>query len=149
MAKKEKQNSTDEPSLRRQVAALPFRISELGSVEILLITSRDTGRFIIPKGWRKKDQKEADAAAREAFEEAGVVGKVASKPAGSYTYWKRGNSEFELLQVLVYPFEVKKQRASWPEKGERKMAWLTAEDAALLVDEPALASLIRTFATKV
>jgi 8-oxo-dGTP pyrophosphatase MutT (NUDIX family) len=149
MTTKEKQHSTEDSTLRRQVAALPFRVSELGSIEILLITSRDTGRFIIPKGWRKKGQKQWDAAAREAFEEAGVVGKVKSKPAGSYTYWKRGDGFFERLQVLVYPLEVKKHRISWPEKGERRMAWLPAEDAALLVDEPALASLIRTFATKV
>ncbi|WP_337417155.1 NUDIX domain-containing protein [Sinorhizobium fredii] len=85
-----------------------------------MITSRDSGRFIISKGWRKKGQKQSDAAAREAFEEAGVVGKVASKPVGSYTYWKRGNGEIERLQVLVYPLEVKKHRTSWPEKGKRK-----------------------------
>ncbi|TCN33347.1 NUDIX hydrolase [Sinorhizobium americanum] len=149
MTKKKKQHPRDEVTLRRQVAVLPFRVPALGSIEILLITSRDTGRFIIPKGWRKKGQKQWDSAAREALEEAGVVGEVSSKAAGSYTYWKRGDGEFELLQVLVYPLEVKTQRASWPEKGERKMAWLTAEDAALLVDEPALASLIRTFAPKV
>jgi 8-oxo-dGTP pyrophosphatase MutT (NUDIX family) len=148
MAKKEKQRTADEPILRQQVAALPFRISESKSIEILLITSRDTGRFIIPKGWRKKGQKQSEAAAREAYEEAGIVGKVASKPTGSYTYWKRGNGEFERLEVLVYPLEVRKHRASWPEKGERRMAWLTAEDAALLVDEPALASLIRNFGAK-
>ncbi|APG93908.1 8-oxo-dGTP pyrophosphatase MutT and related house-cleaning NTP pyrophosphohydrolase, NUDIX family (plasmid) [Sinorhizobium americanum] len=128
------------------MAALPFRISESKSIEILLITSRDTGRFIIPKGWRKKGQKKSDSAAREAYEEAGLVGKVTSKPAGSYTYWKRGVGNFERLQVLVYPLEVKKHRASWPEKGERRMAWLTPQDAALLVDEPDLASLIRNFA---
>jgi hypothetical protein len=67
MTTKEKQHSTEDSTLRRQVAALPFRVSELGSIEILLITSRDTGRFIIPKGWRKKGQKQWDAAAREAF----------------------------------------------------------------------------------
>jgi len=145
MKQKEKKHSTGESPLRQQVAALPFRISEGKCVEILLITSRDTGRFIIPKGWRKKGQKPTDAAAMEAYEEAGAVGKVAKKPVGSYTYWKRGDGNFERLQVLVYPLAVKKHRASWPEKGERRMAWLSAEDAALLVDEPELASLIRNF----
>jgi hypothetical protein len=70
---------------------------------------------------------------------------VKRKPVGSYTYWKRGEREFERLQVLVYPLEVTKHHARWPEKGERKMVWLSSEDAALLVDEPALASLIRNF----
>ncbi|URK86428.1 hypothetical protein LP421_03855 (plasmid) [Rhizobium sp. RCAM05350] len=62
------------------------------------------------KGWPKKRQKKADAAAAEAYEEAGIVGKVGQKPIGSYTYWKRGVGEFERLQVLVYPLQVTKQR---------------------------------------
>lgn len=142
MAKRKKKPS-EKPALRQQVAALPFRVSEAKSIEVLLITSRDTGRFIIPKGWRKKGQKAPDAAAREAYEEAGVIGKMARKPAGNYTYWKRGDGSFELLRVLVYPLEVKEHRPSWPEQGQRRMAWLSTEDAALLVDEPVLASLIR------
>ncbi|AUX78435.1 NUDIX hydrolase [Sinorhizobium fredii] len=79
MTEKEKTQSTNEYTLRQQVAALPFRISESKSIEILLITSRDTGRFIIPKGWRKKGQKKSDSAAREAYEEAGLVGKLGRK----------------------------------------------------------------------
>lgn len=134
-----------DPVLRQQVAALPFRISVSGAVEILVLTSRDTGRFIIPKGWKKKGHKKPDAAANEAYEEAGVVGKVQRKPVGIYTYWKRGATGFEQLEVLVYPLLVTKQRADWPEKGQRRLAWLSREDAALLVDEPQLASLIRTF----
>lgn len=146
MAKTKQSDLTNYPAVRQQVAALPFRISEAGAVEILIITSRDTGRFIIPKGWKKKGLKKPEAAATEAHEEAGVVGKVRRKPLGSYIYWKRGDGEFERLQVLVYPLEVTKQRGDWPEKGQRRMAWLSAEDAALLVDEPELASLIRSFA---
>lgn len=145
MAKIKKTDSTDEPVLRRQVAALPYRIADTGAVEILVITSRDTGRFIIPKGWPKKGYKKPESAAMEAFEEAGIAGKVSPKPVGSYTYWKRGVGEFERLQVIVYPLRVTKQRADWPEKGQRRMAWLSAADAALLVDEPELGSLIRAF----
>jgi len=145
MAKVRKSDSANEPVLRQQVAALPYRVADSGAVEILVITSRDTGRFIIPKGWPKKRKKKSDAAATEAYEEAGIVGKVGQKPIGSYTYWKRGVGEFERLQVFVYPLQVTKQRTEWPEKGQRRMAWLSAEDAALLVDEPELASLIRMF----
>ncbi|THK33435.1 NUDIX hydrolase [Ensifer sp. MPMI2T] len=142
---KTKESRSKEPPLRQQVAALPYRVSDLGSVEVLLITSRDTGRFILPKGWQKKGQKQADAAAMEAYEEAGVAGQVSRKPVGSYTYWKRGEGSFERLEVLVYPLKVKKQLANWLEKGQRRMAWLSIEDGALLVDEPELATLIRNF----
>ncbi len=145
MAKIKKSDATIEPALRLQVAALPYRIAVSGAVEILVITSRDTGRFIIPKGWPKKGYKKPEAAAMEAYEEAGVAGKVSKKPVGTYTYWKRGVGEFERLRVVVYPLQITKQRADWPEKGQRKMAWLAIEDAALLVDEPELASLIRGF----
>jgi 8-oxo-dGTP pyrophosphatase MutT (NUDIX family) len=74
---------------RRQIAALPFRRTTAGEIEILLITSRETGRFIIPKGWPMKRLSDPDAAAREAYEEAGVVGKVQRKPICDYLYWKR------------------------------------------------------------
>lgn len=146
MAKIKETGSTNGPVLRQQVAALPFRISRAGTIEVLIVTSRDTGRFIIPKGWKKKGHKKPDAAAIEAYEETGVIGKVQRKPLGCYDYWKRGDSEFERLQVFVYPLLVIEQRREWPEKGQRKMAWLSVEDAALLVDEPQLASLIRSFA---
>lgn len=145
MTKIKKSDATIELALRLQVAALPYRIAVSGAVEILVITSRDTGRFIIPKGWPKKGYKKQEAAAMEAYEEAGVAGKVSKKPVGTYTYWKRGVGEFERLRVVVYPLQITKQRADWPEKGQRKMAWLSVEDAALLVDEPELASLICGF----
>ncbi len=130
---------------RRQVAALPFRKTASGEIEILLITSRETGRFIIPKGWPMKRLSDSDAAAREAYEEAGVVGKVRRKPIGEYRYWKRLERSFELLAVDVYPLEVETQRAEWPEKNARRSGWLPQEDAATLVDEPGLVTLIRNF----
>lgn len=146
-----KHRRRDEPAAapqaleRRQVAALPFRKTAGGKTEILLITSRETGRFIIPKGWPMKRLSDADAAAREAYEEAGVVGKVRRKPIGEYRYWKRLERSFELLAVDVYPLEVQQQRADWPEKNARRAGWLPQEDAATLVDEPGLVALIRSF----
>ncbi|NOV20202.1 NUDIX hydrolase [Ensifer adhaerens] len=146
MTKNKKNETAVGSDVRHQVAALPFRISTNGTVEILVITSRDTGRFIIPKGWKKKGHKKPDAAATEAYEEAGVTGDVQRDPIGSYTYWKRNDLDFELLEVFVYPLRVTAQRMDWPEKGQRKMAWLPAGDAAVLVSEPQLASIIRSFA---
>ena len=133
------------PLGRRQVAALPYRKTLVGEIEILLITSRETGRFIIPKGWPMKRFSDPEAAAREAYEEAGVTGKVKRKPIGAYSYWKRFVRSFELLAVEVYALEVREQRGEWPEKGSRRLGWLKQKDAATLVDEPGLASLIERF----
>jgi 8-oxo-dGTP pyrophosphatase MutT (NUDIX family) len=132
---------------RRQVAALSVRRTASGSREVLVITSRKTGRFIIPKGWPMKGRSDADAAALEAREEAGVVGKVRRKPIGSYTYWKRLVDEFRLVEVHVYLLKVSRQLESWQEKQSRQMAWLSPTDAALLVDEPQLVALIQDFET--
>ncbi len=140
-----KQKRKEAPTPRRQVAALPYRVNAFGVVEILIVTSRETGRFIIPKGWPMKGLADTKSAATEAFEEAGVIGKARNKPIGAYTYWKRFQSSFELVSVDVYPIEVQKSQDVWPEMGQRKMAWLPAKDAALLIDEPALADLIKKF----
>lgn len=137
--------ATETPGARRQIAALPFRKTATGDIEVLLITSRETGRFIIPKGWPMKRLSDADAAAKEAYEEAGVVGKVKRTPIGAYSYWKRLERSFELLNVDVYALEVRKQRSNWPEKGSRRHSWLRQEDAATLVDEPGLITLIERF----
>ncbi|HEX2018774.1 MAG TPA: NUDIX hydrolase, partial [Aurantimonas sp.] len=72
---------------RKQFAALPFR-TDADGVEVLLVTSRDTGRWVIPKGWPMKNRRPHRAAAIEAFEEAGVVGKASKVPMGTYDYDK-------------------------------------------------------------
>ena len=77
--------------IRQQVGALPYRTIDKGKVELLLITSRDTGRWLIPKGWPMTGVKDYDAAAQEAWEEAGVVGPVRRKPIGSYRSCSRRN----------------------------------------------------------
>lgn len=126
-----------------QVAALPFRIRD-GRIEVLLVTSRETKRWLIPKGWPMKGKKPHKAAAQEAEEEAGVKGEIKNKPLGSYDYWKRRAAHFDLCQVNVYPLEVSKQLKSWREKGQRQAQWFGVEDAAHQVLEPALADLIRS-----
>ena len=138
--------SVDAASVKkRQVAALPFRKSTTGETEVLLITSRETGRFIIPKGWPMKRLSNAEAAAREAYEEAGVVGKSKHRPVGEYLYWKRLDRKFELIRVEVFALEVAKQRSEWPEKGTRQSRWLSPQAAAKLVEEPGLVSILRDF----
>jgi 8-oxo-dGTP pyrophosphatase MutT (NUDIX family) len=126
-----------------QVAALPFRIKD-GKVEVLLVTSRETKRWLIPKGWPMKGKKPHKAAAQEAAEEAGVKGDIKQKPIGHYDYWKRRAAHFDLCRVDVYPLEVSKQLSSWREKGQRDARWFEVEEAAHQVLEPALAELIRS-----
>ncbi|MEF2071500.1 NUDIX hydrolase, partial [Consotaella aegiceratis] len=148
MPKKASKTKTKSHSKQRQIAALPYRVADCGAIEILVMTSRETQRFILPKGWPIKGLSPSDAAAREAFEEAGLVGKARRKPFGRYRYWKRFKASFGLVDVDVYPLEVRKQRKKWPEKGERHMRWLSFDDAALLVDEPELETLLLEFGRK-
>lgn len=124
-----------------QVAALPFRHRN-GTLEVLLVTSRETKRWLIPKGWPIKGKKAHKAAAQEALEEAGVKGEVHQNAIGHYDYWKRRAEHFDLCRVQVYPLEVSKQLKKWPEKGERDFRWFEIEEAAQQVEEPALAAVI-------
>jgi hypothetical protein len=128
----------------RQVAAVPFRLAADGSLEVMLVTSRETRRFIVPKGWPMKGKSGRKAATIEAEQEAGVVGKTLKKPAGSYSYWKRLSNHFVRIDVTVYLLAVTEERADWREIGSRQRAWLSPADAATLIDEPELATLVAT-----
>ncbi|MBS7588409.1 NUDIX hydrolase [Ancylobacter defluvii] len=125
-----------------QVAALAYRWSEAGRLEMLVLSSRETHRPVIPKGWPIKGRKDWKSAEIEARQEAGLVGQVIRKRAGQYRYWKRIDRQFVLVQVSVYLLEVKRQLDDWPERNERVLIWLPPEDAALLVDETDLGALI-------
>ena len=126
----------------RQVAAIPFRLNERGGIEVMLVTSRTTKRFIVPKGWPMKGKSGRKAATIEAREEAGVLGKTLKEPAGSYSYWKRLANRFVRVDVIVYLLEVTEELADWQEAKRRQRAWLPAADAATLIDEPDLSSLV-------
>jgi 8-oxo-dGTP pyrophosphatase MutT (NUDIX family) len=126
----------------RQVAALPFRHQE-GRAEVLLVTSRETRRWIIPKGWPMKGKKPWEAAAQEALEEAGVVGRIGKKPIGCYAYFKRRETHFDACDVDVYLLTVEKQAKTWRERGERSLQWFPIEEAAELVDEPGMVAILR------
>jgi 8-oxo-dGTP pyrophosphatase MutT (NUDIX family) len=125
----------------RQVAAIPVRLAK-GAVEVLLITSNTTRRFIVPKGWPMKGKNARAAALEEAREEAGVVGAAPRKPIGAYSYWKRLTDQFVKVDVKVYLLVVTEVLADWEESQERRRAWLSPEQASRLIDEPELATLI-------
>lgn len=127
----------------KQVAALPIRLNAKGRLEVLLVTTRQSRRWVIPKGWRSKRLSDQDAAAREAQEEAGVTGKLLKKPVGSYSYFKREDDGFRPVKVTVYVLKVLDQQKRWKEVNERKRRWLSISQAAALVQEPALATVIK------
>jgi uncharacterized protein len=128
----------------QQVAALPIRPAYDGAAEILLVTTRDTGRWVVPKGWRKKDVADHEMAALEAFEEAGIRGKIAEEPIGRYRYYKEGPpSARRWLAVLAFPMFVEIELPHWPEELERRRAWFPIATAIDLVREPRLRVLIR------
>ncbi|QKC94981.1 NUDIX hydrolase [Mesorhizobium sp. NZP2298] len=128
----------------RQVAAIPFRRNAHGDIEVMLVTSRTTQRFIVPKGWPMKGKSGRKAATIEAMEEAGVLGKTLKEPAGTYSYWKRLANNFIRVDVIVYLLEVTEELADWQEAKRRQRAWLAPADAAILIDEPDLATLVET-----
>jgi 8-oxo-dGTP pyrophosphatase MutT (NUDIX family) len=129
---------------RVQYAALPFRRRPAAGTEVLLVTSRQTGRWIIPKGWPIKRKAPYAAAAQEALEEAGVVGRVRRRSIGSYQYEKRlKNGGAILCKVQVFPLEVERQQRTWAEKGKRKVKWFSPDKAAATVDEVVLRNIIR------
>jgi 8-oxo-dGTP pyrophosphatase MutT (NUDIX family) len=133
----------DAPS--QQYAALPWRNAR--SFEILLITSRETRRWVIPKGWPMPGHSAAECAAQEAYEEAGVRGKMTADAIGQYGYSKRlrGRTK-KRFRVDVFAMEVTEVLDLWPEAHERTRQWLSPAEAAVHVNEPELATLIRTFA---
>ena len=130
----------------RQFAALAWRRGVDGSVKVLLITSRETRRWVIPKGWPMQGRTPAEAAAQEAYEEAGVFGAADATPIGTYAYDKRLRDGALLpVEVSVFPMEVFVEQLSFPEQGQRDKLWIAPEDAADKVDEPELKALLRAF----
>jgi 8-oxo-dGTP pyrophosphatase MutT (NUDIX family) len=130
----------------QQFGALPFRWSRHGSLEVMLVTTRGRKRWIIPKGWPIPDLEPHDSAAREAFEEAGLVGSVDPSAVGSFRYNKRlGPGRQVRCTVEVFPLHVDHQRPHWLEKGERETRWLSARKAASLVSEADLKKILLSF----
>ena len=128
-----------------QVAALCWRRSRKG-LRILLITSRDSGRWVIPKGWPLRNRTEPEAAAREAYEEAGLRGTIADRTVGLYTYDKGLSPGRSILcAVKVFPLEVSEMLTKYPETGQRRARWFSPERAAKRVSEPELKAIIRDF----
>jgi len=128
-----------------QYGALPWRIVD-GTLEVMLLTSRDTGRWVIPKGWPHEGMSPARSAAQEAFEEGGITGAITKKPIGRFHYLKFiGDKDAAECVVHVHAMEVEEELSRWPEKSQRTRKWFLRPDAADLVDEPELREIILEF----
>jgi 8-oxo-dGTP pyrophosphatase MutT (NUDIX family) len=128
--------------LARQVGALPVRRAADGTLLVLLVTTLQTHRWIIPKGWPWPGEPDYTAAAEEAREEAGVLGEPRAASIGSYTYEKSRPSGLLPVRVSVYLLEVREELAIWPECERRQRAWFTPGEAAAIVQEPELRALL-------
>ncbi len=131
---------------RAQFAALCFRTKKKGHTEVLLVTSRRSGRWVLPKGWPIEGLTPVQSALREAFEEAGVQGKPLDQCVGHYWY-RKALSEKAMLPciVSVFPVQVRELSATFPEFAERRRMWFSQKNAAARVDEPALKQILRQF----
>lgn len=133
----------DDEADRQQYGAVPWRRTKHGDIEVLLITSRERQRWILPKGWPIKGKSPAQAAAREAFEEAGVIGITHPRPIGSYDYRKRLKSGDEVnCSVTLFGLRVQGTLVDWAESTERKRRWHRLEDAANKVADAELATVL-------
>ncbi|MCB2115337.1 MAG: NUDIX hydrolase [Rhodobacteraceae bacterium] len=137
----------DRTEAASQTGALCYRVTKKRGPEVLLVTSRDTGRWVIPKGWMMKGKTPAEAALREAFEEAGVEGKVVDDLLGVYSYDKvLEGTAVQPCVVAVYPVAVARLISRFPERGQRERRWFKPKKAARKVAEPELSALLAGFA---
>ncbi len=127
-----------------QYGVVPVRLGAGGGLEVLLITSRDTGRWVVPRGNPIAGKSPAESAAQEAFEEAGIIGTVEPQAIGSYSYEKRRRPGLAVPAIVhLFRMSVEEERGDWPEKSQRERRWFSAVEAAAAVDEAELAQLIR------
>eukprot|EP01037_Dinobryon_pediforme_P002182 gene2182-2219_t len=143
--------AAEDKAVRIQYGALPYRkLKKTNDIEILLITSRETKRWIIPKGWPIKGLKPYDSAAQEAFEEAGVRGTISHRSIGKYTYNKRLHRPAGTVtcEVLVYTLLVEQQKKTWPEIGQRETRWFPSDEACAIIDDGDVITLLAKLIAK-
>jgi len=127
---------------RPQVGALPVRFGDDGALEVLLITTRRSRKWIIPKGNPMKRLPPHRAAAREAFEEAGAVGEIEAQARGHYLHRKRKARRRLRCKVAVYVIRVEDHLESFPERGQRSVSWFKPGDARAAIRNKRLKQLV-------
>lgn len=134
--------------LVHQIAALPIRWDKKGQLRVLMVTSRDTGRWVMPKGWHMSGKKPWAAAEIEALEEAGAIGSISQEEIGAYHYFKKTKSGKIRSRVTVYPMIVEKLKPRWKERKQRRRHWFSPKKAARLVKEEELSNLLGELVVK-
>ncbi|WP_375261518.1 NUDIX hydrolase [Palleronia sp.] len=127
--------------MRAQFAALPWRRND-GRIEVLLVTTRDGDRWVIPKGWPMDGKTPAACAATEAYEEAGVIGVASERCVGVFTYRKRASEGGLPVIAAIFPLEVTRLLSDWDERKSRRRKWVSPKKAARLVSDPELARVL-------
>lgn len=129
---------------RQQIGALCYRFKD-EELQVLMITTRETRRWILPKGWPMTRYSARKTAEREAFEEAGIIGRAGSKPIGKFASYKGLGNGFRVpTTVTVFPLLVTDQSPKFPESGERDLAWLSLDEAVNRTDEPGLRDFLQS-----
>lgn len=137
-------------TVRVQYGALPYRFTSNAALEILVVTTRQTRSWIVPKGWPIRRLSPAKSAAREAWEEAGVRGRIGPKPIGAFFYDKALDETGASVtcEVKIFPLLVERHSETWPEVDQRVVQWVDPQRAMALVKEPGLKALIGVFAKR-
>jgi 8-oxo-dGTP pyrophosphatase MutT (NUDIX family) len=123
----------------------------MAALEVLIVTTRQSRRWIVPKGWPIKRLTPSKTAAREAFEEAGVRGKIGARAIGVFRYKKAAgekNGAEPDYEVKIFPLLVRRQSATWPEFGQRVVQWVDPEKAISLIRDPGLKAIVEKFAKR-
>jgi 8-oxo-dGTP pyrophosphatase MutT (NUDIX family) len=130
----------------QQFAAVPL-MQQGDQVHVMLLTSRGTKRWVLPKGWAEQDLTGPEVAAKEAFEEGGLVGKVQLDSLGTYSYLKEmPQAQAVPCQVEVFAMWVDQQLDEWPERAQRVRQWFSLSEAAEKVQESGLRLLLERLA---
>ncbi|WP_176594114.1 NUDIX hydrolase [Sphingobium sp. EM0848] len=129
-----------------QSAAIPYRHNSSGALEVLLVSSRRSGRWVLPKGANKRGLRPYQSAAREAFEEAGALGVISAFEIGTYRQHKiQRNGNSVPIYVTAYPLSVQSVLQSWPEMSLRRRRWMTIGDAAIAVRDTEISAVLHAF----
>ena len=129
-----------------QFGALPYRRQEDGSIEVMLVTTRSSGRWIVPKGWPMEGKTPVQAAEQEAYEEAGVRGYTSGVEIGRFAHEKSQFLSNMRTEVAVFPLSVQEELAAWPEREQRTRCWFSVEEAKRAVHSDELAGIIAKLA---
>jgi len=136
--------SGSKKDVRSQFAALCYRKKE-GKVQVCLVTARKSGRWILPKGWPMDGATPAEAAAVEAWEEAGITGTPVDHCLGVFSSVKPLGATEAPVVVMVYPVKITKEHDRWPERKQRRRKWMNPKKAAKRLTEPELRQIVANF----